>query len=214
MHVGEGQALVAHLGQDEVCGAVDDAGDPLDAVGGQTLAQGLDDGDAAGHGGLEGHHDALLLGGGEDLVAVHGQQGLVGGDHVLAVFDGGQHQFLGHGVAADELDDDVDVRVLDHREGVVGDPRLAAGDRVGQIQVAVGHGGDLDGPAGAAGDFLSVAGEDGPGAATDGADAQQAYVDRFHFSNPSFRNMSRRPRMAWRVRCSFSINAKRTWSSP
>jgi hypothetical protein len=58
-HHVEVQALVAHLGQDEVGGAVDDAGDPLDAVGRQALAQRLDDGDAAGHRGLEGHHHAL-----------------------------------------------------------------------------------------------------------------------------------------------------------
>src|SRR3954471_19379359 len=33
-------------------------------------------------------------------------------------------------------------------------------------------------------------------------------------SRPSFRNMSRMPRAAWRRRCSFSISAIRTWSSP
>ncbi|KAF5293037.1 hypothetical protein FQA39_LY19380 [Lamprigera yunnana] len=43
------QALVAHFGQDEVGGAVDDAGDPLDLVGRQPLAQRFDDGDATGH---------------------------------------------------------------------------------------------------------------------------------------------------------------------
>ena len=50
----ERDALVAHLGQDEVRGAVDDAGDPLDAVGRKALTQRLDDGNAAGHGSLEG----------------------------------------------------------------------------------------------------------------------------------------------------------------
>ena len=33
-------------------------------------------------------------------------------------------------------------------------------------------------------------------------------------SSPSFLNMSRMPRTAWRRRCSFSISAMRTWSSP
>ena len=51
------------------------------------------------------------LRGGEDLVAVHGQQRLVGGDHVLAVGDGLQHQLLGDAVAADQFDDDVDVGI-------------------------------------------------------------------------------------------------------
>ena len=36
-HVVEARALVAHLRQDEIAGAVDDAGDPLDAVRGQAL---------------------------------------------------------------------------------------------------------------------------------------------------------------------------------
>jgi hypothetical protein len=76
-HGGEVQALVAHLGQDEVGGAVDDAGHRFDAVGRQAFAQRLDDRHAAGHGRLEGHHHALFLGGGEDLVAVQGQQALL-----------------------------------------------------------------------------------------------------------------------------------------
>src|SRR5688572_72281 len=33
-------------------------------------------------------------------------------------------------------------------------------------------------------------------------------------SKPSFLNMSRIPRTAWRRRCSFSMSAMRTWSSP
>src|SRR5688572_11800 len=33
-------------------------------------------------------------------------------------------------------------------------------------------------------------------------------------NSPSFLNMSRMPRAAWRRRCSFSISAMRTWSSP
>jgi hypothetical protein len=111
-HHVEVQPLVAHLGQDEVGGAVDDAGDPLDAVGRQALAQRLDDRDAAGHGGLEGHHHALGVRG-EDLGAMHGQQRLVGGDHVLAGGNGFHHQRAGDAVAADQLDDDVDVGVGD-----------------------------------------------------------------------------------------------------
>ena len=73
-HGVESQALVAHLGQDEIGRAVDDAGDPLDAVGRQAFAQRLDDRNAAGHGRLERHHHALVLRRLENLVAVHGQQ--------------------------------------------------------------------------------------------------------------------------------------------
>ena len=69
-HGVEIQALVAHFGQDEIGGAVDDAGNPLDAVGRQAFAQRLDDRDAAGNRRLERHHHALVLRGLENLVAV------------------------------------------------------------------------------------------------------------------------------------------------
>jgi hypothetical protein len=52
--------------------------------------------------------------GGKDLGAVHGQQRLVGGDHVLAGGNRFEHQRLGNAVAADQLDDDVDLGVGDH----------------------------------------------------------------------------------------------------
>jgi hypothetical protein len=71
----------------------------------------LDHRDAAGHCGFEGDDDALLTGLGEDFVTVNGDQRLVGGDHVLAVLDGLEHQFASDGVAADQLDDDLDFRV-------------------------------------------------------------------------------------------------------
>jgi hypothetical protein len=104
------EALVAHLGQDEVGGAVDDAGDPLDAVGREAFAQRLDDRDATGHGRFERHHHALLLRRREDLGAMHGEQRLVGGDHVLAGRDGFHHQLARDAIAADQFDDDVDGR--------------------------------------------------------------------------------------------------------
>jgi len=179
-HLVEGQAVVAHLGEDEVGRAVDDAGRPFDAVGGQALAQCLDDGDAAGHRRFEGDHDTLLLGSGENLGAMHGEQRLVGGDHVLAVGDGLHDHVLGHAVAADQLDDDVDFRVIDQREGVVGNPGGAAGDLFGGFDIAVGDGRDADRPAGAARDFLRVTVKNGPGATADGADADKANIDGFH----------------------------------
>ena len=55
---------------------------------------------------------ALGRGGGQQVVAVVGQQGLVGGDHVLAPGDGGQGEVPGRAQAADELHHDVDLRVV------------------------------------------------------------------------------------------------------
>jgi len=57
---------------------------PFDAVGRQSFAQRLDDRDAARYCRFECHHHALGARRLEDLVAVPGQQCLVGGDYVLA----------------------------------------------------------------------------------------------------------------------------------
>ena len=149
-------------------------------VGRQALAQRLDDRDAAGHRGLEGHHHALGVRGREDLGAVHGQQRLVGGDHVLAGRDGFQHQLPGDAVAADQLDHDVDVGVGDDGARVVHHLHALAHDGLGALGVEVGHHGDLDAAAGAALDLFLVALQDLEGAAADGADAEQADLDGFH----------------------------------
>ena len=61
-HVGELAAGLAHRGQDEIAGAVEDAEDALDPIGRQPLAQRLDDRDAAGDGGLEAELGAGALG--------------------------------------------------------------------------------------------------------------------------------------------------------
>ena len=180
-HVSKVPALVAHLRQDEIAGAVNDAGDPLDVVGGQPLAQRLDDGNAADDGGLEGHHDATRLRGAEDLVAVHRDQRLVGGDHVLAVGDGAQHQLARRRIAADELDDDVHVRIIDDGKGVVADAPDVV-EPANALRVVLARGGmrNADAAPGTARDLRGVAGQDRDGAATDGAKPQESDVHRFH----------------------------------
>ena len=171
-HDAEVEPLRAHLGQDEVGGAVDDAGDPFDAVRGQALAQRLDDRDAAGHGGFERDHHALVAGGGEDLAAMHREQRLVGRHHVLAGGNRLQHQGARDAIAADQLDHDVDRRVVDHQPGIGDHLRPLANDGACTLGVEVGHHRDLDATPGAALDFLLVAMQHLEGAAADGADAQ------------------------------------------
>ncbi|MDT4827358.1 hypothetical protein FQZ97_607030 [compost metagenome] len=116
----------------------------------------------------------------EDLGAVHGEQRLVGRDHVLAGRDGLEHQLLGDAVAADELDDDVDVGVGDDFARIGDHLHAFAGHFAGTGGVEVGHHGDLDAAAGAAFDFFLVALEHLEGAAADRACAEQAYLDGFH----------------------------------
>ncbi len=157
-------------------------GDPLDAVGSESFAHRLDDRDAPCHRRLERHHDALAAGGGEDLVAMRGQQRLVGRHHVLTVLDRSERQILGDGVAADQLDHDIDVGIAHHREGVVGHPSCIPDKRAGASEILVRHHGDLDGAARPAGDFALIAIEDAERAAAYRTDAQQADVDGSHGS--------------------------------
>ena len=106
--VGVAHAAVGHRRQDEVAGAVEDALDGRDLVGGQALGQGADDRDAAGDAGLEADRPLVLPGRLEDLRPVLGEQRLVRGDDVLAGRQGIEHDLPGDAGPADQLDDDVD----------------------------------------------------------------------------------------------------------
>ena len=178
--LGKRQPLVAHFGEDEVGGAVDNPGNPLDAVGRQAFAQRLDDRNASGHGSFKGDHHAFLLRGGENFVAVLGEQRLVRGHDVFAVLNGGEHQITRHGGAANQFDDDVNLRIRGGGEGVVNNLRTVTHHAAGVFQIAVGHRDDANRATGAAGDFFAVAVQNFKGAASDGTDAQQGCLDCFH----------------------------------
>ena len=120
--VGVRGARLRHPGEDVVGGAVDDAHHPGDALPHQRLAERPDDRDAARDGGLEEQVDPGALGGLEELGAVLGEQLLVAGDDRLAGLEGGEDEVAGGLDAADELDDEVDVGIVDDRAGVVGEP--------------------------------------------------------------------------------------------
>ena len=176
----EAHAAGAHLGQDEIAGAVDDARDPLDAVRGKALPQRLDDGDAPAYGGFEGDHNVLLLRRREDFVAVHRQQRLVGGHHMLAVLDRREDQILGNCVPADQLDHDVDLGIAHDGKRVIRDLRRAVDEAARLLHIPIGDRADQDLAARAARDLSLIAGEHGEGAAADGADAEQSCVDGSH----------------------------------
>ncbi len=176
-HRSERQSLRAHLGKDEIAGAVDDAGDPLDAVRDQPFAQHLDGRDAAGDGCFEGDHHAARARCGEDLVAVKCEQRLVGGDDVLAVRDRREDRVLGDAGAADRLDDDIDGRIGRRRDGIAGDRDARSGDATRAFEVAGAHPGDLDAPSGASGDLFAIALENAVRSAADRAEPEQAQLD-------------------------------------
>jgi hypothetical protein len=174
------QALVAHFGQDEVGGAVDDACQPLDAVGRQAFTQRLDDGNTAGHSRFKRHHHTFGAGSSKNFGAMHSQQRFVGGDHVLACGNGFHHQGLGDAVTTNQLDDDVDVRVGNDGAGVAHHSHALTHGGFGTGHVKVGHHGDLDTTACTTRDFFLVAFEHVERAAANGTDAQQADLDGFH----------------------------------
>ena len=169
-HLVEATALVAHLGEYEIAGAVDDAGNPFDAVAGQALANRLDDGNASRHRRLECHHHALATSRVEDLVAVQRDERLIGGDHVLSLVDSMQGQFAGDIGSAEKLHNDAHFPVVHHFHGLVGelDALQGADPRLVQIPNAGMH--DLDCATRTARDFLAIAGQNVHGAAAHGAE--------------------------------------------
>src|SRR5206468_9811161 len=89
-----------------------------DPVGDQAFLDRADQRDAAGHGRLEreGHPTPARLV--VELGAVVGKERLVGGDHVLAGGERLQDEGPGRLEAADQLDDDVDRRIVEDPRGV------------------------------------------------------------------------------------------------
>ena len=115
------------------------------------------------------------------IVAVHSDQCLVRSDHMLAILDGLEHQFLGYRVAADQLDNDVDFRVVHDIEDVGGD-RVEPVSR--GIRVTSGNLRNLDSTPGTAGNLLGVAFEHIEGTATDGSQPTDANFHRFQAELP------------------------------
>jgi hypothetical protein len=103
---------------------------------------------------------------GKDLGAMHGQQRLVGGDHVLAVRQWLRAPVLGNAVAANQLDDDVDVGVGRHGEDIVGNRNTGRFElRVWRTRGNLRH---FNPAPCTAGNFFSITLKYVEGAATDG----------------------------------------------
>ncbi len=112
-HIGKRGAVVGHIAEDIVGGAVHDALDRVDPVGDQPLFHGLDDRDAAADARLEPDFHAGGRGGVEDLFAVDREQGLVGGDHMFAFGDGLEQKGAGGFHAPYQLNHDGYFRIVE-----------------------------------------------------------------------------------------------------
>ena len=104
--------LIGHLGQDEVCRPVDDSHDLADLVGGQAVLQRGYDRDAAGYGSLKPQLRMIFLGDLHQLSAPLRNQILVRGDNAFSRLESVPDIGAGRFNAADQLDDDVDVRII------------------------------------------------------------------------------------------------------
>ena len=104
-----GHARPGHLGEDEVRRAVDDPVDAVDRGPRQRLLQHPDHRHDAGHRALEAQLHSLAAGGLPQLLAVLGQELLVGRDHVAAAAHRAQQVVPGRVDPADQLDDQVRV---------------------------------------------------------------------------------------------------------
>src|SRR5690606_23159101 len=126
-HFREITFALAHLGQNKVAGTVNDTGQPVNGVCRQTFTQSLDDRDTTSHRTFIGNGYALLARGFKNSVAVNSNQRLVGGDYVLAVFDGLQHQIQSRIKATHQLDYNINVRITCHVKHISADPDSAFG---------------------------------------------------------------------------------------
>ena len=174
-------APVSHFGQYEIAGAVDDPGQPLDGIGGKPLTQGLDDGDAAGHGRFKSHGHPLLLCTLKNFIAVVCNQRLVGRHHMLAVINGLEHQLPGLLRTAHQLQHDVYVRIADHLVCILGQGQR--GDVTGTrlFHIAYTRHGNPDTAARPACNFIRIARQDACRPGTYRTQAQ--YTDFYSFQH-------------------------------
>ena len=185
-HFGEFVRALAHRRQDVVRGAVQDAVDALQPVAGETLAQPLDDRDAAGDRGLERENEPPLLGPRGEPRPVMRHQRLVGGDDVLAMVERGVEHLPGDAVgAADQLDDDVDLGIGRHRRGVLVPAHRRQIDAAIAPAIARRDRGDDDAAAGALSQQFGLPVQQLQDAGPDSAETGDGDLERrFHDGDP------------------------------
>ena len=183
-YVSKVTALVAHLGEDEVTGTINDTGQPVDLVCRQAFTQCLDNRDTASHGRFEGDHDTFLLCRRKYLVAMQGDQCLVGGHHMLAVGNRLQYQLAGRFVATNKLNNDVDIGIINNRKGIVADADGVYARETRGIIVTRSGLCNADATTGAPGDFLCITIQHIKRATTHCAEAQQANINRIQLIYP------------------------------
>ncbi len=174
--IGEVAAFLAHGSQDVVRGAVDDGGDGSDVVGEEVALEGRDYGYAAADAGFVEDVDVVLAGGVEQLGAVLGHDLLVGGDDVASGLEGLAHEAESGVLAAEELDDDVE---LGREEvfGVAGDDGGVEAEAHGLFDILFEDANEGERAAKLLGEKGLLIEQDAGDGAADDADAHEANAD-------------------------------------
>ncbi len=120
-HLGERRTQRFHLGQDIIAGPVEDSLHRLNIISDQAFAQRLDNGNPARHRGFEFELEIALLRPLGQLLAMGGEQRLVGSHHMLAVIERAFDQLPGDTIfAADQFHDHIGI-ALDQRHRIGGE---------------------------------------------------------------------------------------------
>ena len=189
------QAVVDHAREHVVGGAVHDTHDGGDLVADEGMLQRLDDGDAAADAGLEAYFQVLFAGKVHDLVAERRHERLVGGDHVLTRAQGAEHHVARSGGAADQLDDDIDLGVVDDVVEVLGE-QVQHAARLGLLGIARAHAHHFHVDAQVALEILAMVAQDIQAAAADGA---RSHESKFNGHVSPFERLKSCARSAGRV---------------
>ena len=199
------EPFLRHAGEDVVGGAVDDAGERCDDVRLHPVDEGADDGHAADAARFEIKPRVGALRRLFQLVPVLAEQLFVGGDDRLAAVQRREDEALCRFDAADDLDNDVDVRIADDLGDVAAD--LLRLDAEGEGALAV----DLEDALHVHVDVLRAAvkfpvfGEDPVSAAPHDSQAENGNADCFHF-------LSSGVLMSYRYFSPCKVSSLSTWS--
>ena len=186
----ERRTVLAHLREDVVRGAVHDAEHAAHAFAGERFLQRSDQRDTARDRGFEQQVEAGGVGGVEEVLALAGEELLVGGDHRLPVRERPEQQDPGGLDPAHHLADDVDLGVVDDGDPVGGED--IGGQRHVTVPARIAHGHPRHGEPAARPhrDVVGVLVQQPDRRGADGAAPQHADADRAfaHASSPGLRS--------------------------
>ena len=184
-HLVEVGARALHLRQYVITGAVENAVDTVERVGGSTFAQSLHDRDTASHRSFESEGRLLDRGEFGQLEPVMGHHRLVRSDQALACIErGAGERERGAVGAADQFDNDIDIRAGRHGLHVV-DPGVPGKvDAPVLAPLASSHRDDLYRPAGAGSDHVAVGFDQADHSGADSAETGQRYAQGIRHRRP------------------------------